>query len=258
MSKKEVVKADEVETAAALAADVDAWGPAPEVGSQDVTIPLLYPVSSQSKIWKELPKEDRDEGVWWSTHHQRVVGPPMDGMDVVPVVGKREWWVYKKGEAIGAPVDRVAINRGNERLPFNFNQDGVEYERQYVYQFSVLLVSDLEGFVPQSEDDFNSVLPHTTTFKVGSRGGGQTLYQQMYVVNRMSRLSPAARVFRLYQVEKVSKNTGKGYLSSQVKAARASTALEQQVALFWHKRLVSENLQVAQEDVFDNKVKTDY
>ncbi len=207
---KEVAIREEAGTvAAAPAADLSAWGAAP-ISAKDIIIPRIMLQQPMSEM---VTAGDAAFGDLVESLSHVKMGDFKKPLEVVPILMRKifvEFDVTNGTDMKNKKFLRVVpITPANENLPYEDEENGVKIMRDYVREFFVLPVDEL---------DAGAAMPYTISFRRSSANGGKQLATQMYMKNMNAGKTPASVVVEI-AAEKTTSD-GNTYATLQVKPLR--------------------------------------
>jgi len=187
-------------------------------GIEDITIPRINVMQKMSKLLED--REDLKVGDFVESLADEKVGSIKDPLEFIPFYMEKLWFRSVK---VGNSYEFLNVedfSQANSRRRYYETVDGEDYKNELHYKFYCVLPSD------QS-------IPYAITFKGMSQRIGKALYTQMYVKNKVARLSPAGKVMTLAGSKEENEKGSFIVLSSKV--ARDTTNEELRTALMWFK-----------------------
>lgn len=210
---------------------MDDWGGSVELSAKDIVIPKIWTMQGLSDFVTEGKAK---LGEYVNSVTGEVLSDYKKGdLEFIPFHMNKLWYVFEDGEF----KESIALTSANEDLPFEEDNGLIKITRSKVYQFFVLLTSELEG---------GSAIPYVIQFTRTSLQAGKVLATQMYMQNKMAGLPPAGMAFTLSGV--LEKNDKGSFIVNKVQKSRQAMPEELELAYSWFKTVrTDKNIKIDQE-----------
>ena len=213
------------------------WGSSAEVTAKDIVIPKIWTMQGLS----DLVTEGKAKlGEYVNSVTGEILGDyKTGGLEFIPFHMKKVWYVFEDGEF----KESVPITSQNEDLPFEEDNGITKITRSKVFQFYVLLTSELEA---------GAAIPYVLQFTRTSLQAGKVLATQMYMQNKMAGLPPAGMAFKLAGI--LEKNDKGSFIVNKVQKSRQANYNELEIAYSWFQAVrVDKNVRVDGEGVIEEE-----
>lgn len=200
--KVTAVQTQKESKAIAQAADLSAWGDAPQISSQDILISKILLMQGLSQM---VSDEEALMGEFRDSVTKELLGKAgASPLEVVPFHMEKVWVTQTTD---GNEFRGITPYVEGQDKPRTEEIDGEEVNNYYTLTFYVLLKKDLEQY------DKTGVrpMPYAVSFKSTSLRAGKTLATQMYVRNRGAGLTPAG-VLCTFDAKKTKNDKGTFYV----------------------------------------------
>lgn len=179
------------------------WG-GQTVEGKDMVIPRLYALSSNSDLVVKFPDEYRGGDIIRSTD-KKVLGNTKKGVEFICISYSKKWKIQR---LVGNEYKFNSFEAYNEEtaaLPWEFMHNGIQFRRNEVVEFIVLLKSDIEkekeamllleneGIIPDVD---SAMLPTCISFERTSYNSGRTLLTHFSKAEYFG-MNPAVSMFSL-------------------------------------------------------------
>lgn len=239
MSKKQEVAVQETQNQELAVIPEGSWG-AENVSSNDLLISkilLMQPLSTLVVDGAAAPGDMVD------SVSKQVLGNKNKPVEIIPISMTKTWSIFKN---VGGKFEydhTEPMDPRNEMLPYEFEVDGVQYQRNKDLNYFVLL---------RSEGKDASVFPRVITFRRTSSMAGRNLATH-FSKAAMERIPPASYGFNVSCT--MEKNDKGSYFVYHIERTTRTDAQELGSAYRWYKLLQSQAHRVDESDVRDGAEK---
>lgn len=188
----------------------------PFITAEDLVVPRVLLMQGASDLVK---KRKAQYGDMIDSVEHKILGNPEKPIEVVPFHLVKSWIIYAIEGKDKKYLRTEPIHSANENLPYQAKENGIDIERDKVYNFYCVLSSDLLG------------LPYIVSFRRSSMKAAKTITTQMYFRNVKAGLQKWATAIELGATEE--SYDGHTYMTFTAKPKRVATKEEQEVCAQW-------------------------